>query len=228
MADEEAKAVQEASKAVGNITEAAKQFGGFIAKYISGPLEQGIGIYEDKLKFIRYERQLRLMKRTEELSAEYGLALPSRTVPMKIAIPIFQAASMEEDDYLQDKWASLLINASNAEMKNEIKRVHISILENLSALDVLTLDKIYSDDEDRREGIYIQDLPQGIDKGIAANIMEKMQNGPSKEIVLSLANLARLGCIDPTATYGGGVNFDVVTRTELGRDFIDACRLKHQ
>ncbi|MEI7375661.1 Abi-alpha family protein [Dickeya chrysanthemi] len=227
MADEEAKAVQEASKAVGKITEAAQQFGGFIAKYISGPLEQGIGIYEDKLKFIRYERQLRLMKRTEELSAEYGLELPSRALPIKIAIPIFQAASMEEDDYLQDKWASLLINASNAEIKREIKRVHISILENLSTLDVLVLDQIYSDNDDSVVEVYTKYLPQRIEAGMAENIMEKMQDGPS-EIVLSLANLARLGCIDPSPTYGGGPSFDVVTKTALGRDFIDACRLKHQ
>lgn len=61
MTDEEVKAVQEASKSVGKITKMAQQFCCFIAKYISGPLEQGIGIYEDKLKFIRYERQLLIL-----------------------------------------------------------------------------------------------------------------------------------------------------------------------
>ncbi|UCZ75339.1 DUF4393 domain-containing protein [Dickeya zeae] len=228
MADEEAKAVQEASKAVVKVTEAAQELGGFISKVILGPLEQGIGIFEDKLKYIRFERQLRLKRRVDELLFENGLSLPGKPVPLKIAIPLFQAASMEEDDYLQDKWATLLINATNESIEQEVKRAHITILENLSALDAQNLEMIYSDESMMKEGIYTENLPQKIEKGLFANIMEVHTKELSKEIILSLSNLARLGCIETTAAIGGGRNFDVVLRTQLGRDFVEMCRLPRQ
>ncbi|WP_246859289.1 Abi-alpha family protein [Dickeya oryzae] len=166
------------------------------------------------------------MKRTEELSAEYGLELPSRAVPIKIAIPIFQAASMEEDDYLQDKWASLLINASNADLKQEIKRVHISILENLSAMDVRVLDKIYS--VPVKEGHVITVVTTELPEDAFLSEDRVYEKKLSNEIVLSLSNLTRLGCIEPLMTAGAGHYFYEVLTTALGRDFMDACQLKHQ
>jgi hypothetical protein len=68
--DEEAKATQEIAKVAGKITGAARETGGFIARYIGDSLEQGIGIFEDKLKHMRWERQVRLMQRADEFLRE--------------------------------------------------------------------------------------------------------------------------------------------------------------
>jgi hypothetical protein len=47
---------------------------------------------------------------------------------MKIAIPIMQGATLEEDDLLQDRCAALLVNAGNASFSGEIRRSYASML----------------------------------------------------------------------------------------------------
>ena len=64
---ETAKAVQEVAKATGKAIDAGQKFGGFISRYVAGSIEQGMGIFEDKLKYMRWERQVRLMQRAEQL-----------------------------------------------------------------------------------------------------------------------------------------------------------------
>jgi hypothetical protein len=55
-------------------------------------------------------QQIRLLQRAKEMIDGTGLA-PKR-VPLKVLLPIFENASIEDDDDLQDRWAALL--ASNA------------------------------------------------------------------------------------------------------------------
>ena len=141
---ESAKAAQEIAKTTGKAVDAAREAGGFIARVISGPLEQGIGIFEDKLRYLRWERLVRLMQRESEVLKELGLQAPTRPVPLKIIIPLLQAASVEEDDALQDRWVNLLVNAANASCGIEIRRAYIVILEQISPLEAKILDVIYS------------------------------------------------------------------------------------
>ena len=115
---ETAKAVQEVAKTTGKAIDAGKEFGGFISRYIAGSIEQGMGIFEDKLKYIRWERQVRFMRRANQLMKQLGLTQPTRPIPLKLALPLFEAASLEDDDYLQDLWARLLVNAANAETES--------------------------------------------------------------------------------------------------------------
>ena len=140
---EEAKAVEEVAKTIGNAIDAAREAGGFLARYINGSLEQGIGIFEDKLKYMRWERQVRLMQKADEFLQARGLTQPARSVPIKIAIPIMQGGSLEEDDYLQDYYARLLANAADTNSETEVRRAFISILEDLAPNDAKALKKIY-------------------------------------------------------------------------------------
>ena len=107
------------------------------------PLEQAMGVVEDKLKYLRWERQVRLMEQANKFVAERGLSLPSRKVSLQIAIPLIQGGSLEENDFLQDRWAALLVNAADASSDTEVRRAFISILEDLTPLDALLLEKIY-------------------------------------------------------------------------------------
>ena len=59
---ETARATQEVAKTTSKAIDAGREMGGFVSQYISGPLEQSFGILEDKLKHIRWERKLRLIK----------------------------------------------------------------------------------------------------------------------------------------------------------------------
>lgn len=222
--EEESKAIQEVAKTTGKAIDAAREAGGFIAKFIAGSLEQGMGIFEDRLKYMRWERQLRLMRRAQEFLALLGLQAPTRPVPMKLVIPILQGASLEEDDSLQDRWAALLVNAANASFSSEVRRSYISILEELTPFDARILDILYSlpFEQSQHDGIATFDLPN------SAKVLdgkEKWIKPLTEEVVISLSNLARLGCLRPGMTWGGGESFGKVNPTVAGKAFVEACRI---
>lgn len=221
--EEEAKAVQEVAKTAGKVVDAARETAGFIARFVSGPLEQGMGIFEDHLRYMRWERQSRLMQRAQEFLRVGGLSAPTRPVPLKLLIPIMQGASLEEDDDLQDRWAALLVNAANANFRNEVRRSYAAILEQLTPLDARLLDVLYSlpFEQSQHDGIATAKLPK------YARIKEEKEHEfplPSEEIVISLSNLARLGCLRPGMTWGGGESFGRVNPTVAGKAFVEACR----
>ena len=223
---ESAKAAQEIAKASGKAIDAAKAAGGFIARYVAGSLEQGIGIFEDKLRYLRWERQLRLMKRAEEVLHSLGLETPSRAVPLKIAIPLLQAASIEENDELQDKWVNLLVNAANSGSGIEISRAYVEILEQISPLEARILDVIYSlpFENIHHDGVVTFDLPNSARPETKEDQTTEPPD-PSDEVKLALAKLARVGCLRQGSTWGGGENFRRVNPTLLGKSFVEACRL---
>jgi len=226
-ATEGAKAVQEVAKATGKGIDAAREAGGFIAKYIDGPLTEGIGIWTDKLKIYRWEQQVKLMQRATELLSQLGLSAPTRAVPLNIAIPILQEGSMQSDQGLQERWANLLVNAANAGSGIEIKASYISILKDMSSLDVRNLHAIYSLplNKIQEAGIWPGGLPESAEFFESRHSQLSYADIP-EEVVLSLGNLARLGCVSPATGWGGGQYFTHIYPTVLGRYFVTACTLQ--
>jgi hypothetical protein len=100
--EESAKAVQEAAKAAGKAVDLAGNFGGFLSKIFGGPLEQMSQMLEDKLMFHRGVRQLRLIRRYNEIRSEMNLPPTTKPVSFKFGVPLITAATPEDDDTLQD------------------------------------------------------------------------------------------------------------------------------
>lgn len=222
---DESKAIEEVAKTTGKAIDASRELGGFLSKYVGGSLEHAMGIVEDKLKYLRWERQIRLTERANTLLAERGLAQPSRKVPLQVAIPLIQAASLEEDDWLQDQWAALLVNAADAASHVEVRRAFISILEDLTPLDALLLKKIYSltGVPDVEADIWTTHLPDYITE----QKPDKENLRPPSHVEISLGNLARLGLITTAMAWGGFAIFSCVHRTVLGREFLGAIGHGH-
>ena len=145
MTGEGNKATEEVAKTAGKVVDATRELGGFISRYVGGPLEQAMGIFEDKLKYLRWERQIRLFDRATQFLHDRGLNEPNRAIPLQLAIPIMQGGSLEEDDALQDRWAMLLVNAADTEGP-AIRRAYAAILENLTPFDAAILDKLFDAD----------------------------------------------------------------------------------
>jgi hypothetical protein len=222
---ETAIAAQEIAKATGKVVDASREAGGFIAKVIAGPLEQGMGIFEDRLKYMRWERQVRFIQRSNAVMNELGLIQPTKQVPLKLAIPLFVGASLEDDDGLQDRWVNLLVNTVNAESGVEIRRVHLEILEQIGSVEAQILDSIYDlpFDQSRTGGVIVSGMPISV-RFPTTDSSE--YESPSGEIELALANLARLGCVLPIRLYGSGESFGRVNQTILGHSFVRACRIQ--
>ena len=217
---ETAKATQEVAKTTGKAIEASEKFGGFIAKYISASLEQGMGIFEDKLKYMRWERQVRLIDKTNKIMKSRALSEPLKTIPMKLAIPLFESASLEEDDFLQDKWAYLLANSVDEKFGIEIKRNHLTALENMTKLEVQIFDTISKNEIDsgltgEKLVVNLAEYPERLIKH-----EEKTEKHLSHELEASLNNLLRLGLLY-NETFGAFPNW--VRVTALGKELYYAC-----
>lgn len=218
------KAVTETAKTTGKAVDASRELGGFVARFIGGPLEQASGIAEDKLRYMRWERQVRLMKKAEEFLDQQGLQAPTRPVPMKVAIPILEAASMEEDDALQDIWARLLVNAADADSGMEVTRSLVTIIQDFGPLEAQLLQAIHDAPTSiYPNGILTTGLPHEyhVDK-------EGQTDLPSEPVQVVLWHLMRLGCIESAGTWDSLVGIQRVMITALGRALVRACTLKGQ
>ncbi len=221
--EESAKAVQEVAKTTSNAIDASREMGGFVSRFVSGPLEQGVGIIEDKLRYVRWERQQRLIKRSEEYIQQQGLSSPNKPLLLKNAVPLLEYATLEEDDYLQDMWARLLVNGTNKSTGINLERSFIEILSQLNSLEVNILEAIYSlpFEDANHEGIITAGLPY--EAVIVDKDRKEELEQPSKEVLLSLANLARIGCVRSPLMWGGGELFTLINPTLIGKEFVAAC-----
>jgi len=217
---ETAKATQEVAKTTAKAIAVSEKFGSFIAKYIAGSLEQGIGIFEDKLKYMRWERQVRLIDKADEIMSNRSLSEPAKAIPMKLAIPLFQSASLEEDDFLQDKWAYLLANSVDNNFSIEIKRNHLTALENMTKLEVQIFDTISKNEIDSEltgEKLAVNLAEYPIKLVLNG---EKSEKHLSHELEASLNNLLRLGLLY-NETFGAYPNW--VRVSALGKELYYAC-----
>ncbi len=215
--EEEAKAVSEVAKTAGQGIQAVSDFSKFVAQFIGGPLQQVSGMVEDHLWVVRQERRARLSVRLKESMAEFGMEAPTRRVEPKIALPILQAASYEEDDELQDMWVRLLVNAANADREIDVTRSLVSILQDFGTLEVQILNVLYSLDAliFDQAGVFSAGLP---DEVIHNHKGAKSPGLPAPRIEIAMANLARHGCVLPSVD-----GFSAVYPTTLGRNLYNAC-----
>ena len=223
--DEEAKAAQEIAKASREAIQATREAGGFVARFIEGPLSLASEIVQDRLRYARWERQQRLMLRANEFLKEAGISEPSRPVPLSVAVPLLEAASLEEDDQLQDVWARLLVNAANAESGVEVRRTFVSILQDMGSFEVRILDAIINAPDDlpnkNFNGIPTAELPEGY-----ASVGEMgWHPEPPDHIAIAVWNINRLGCIVPIMTTAG-LSIRTVYPTPLGVALVRACTIQ--
>jgi len=93
------------------IEEAFKVAKDFIGKLVNPALEEGGGLIKDNIAYWRFRNQINLSIKAKKFLEDKGIS-PKKVLP-KTLISILENGSLEEDDYMQNKWASLLANASN-------------------------------------------------------------------------------------------------------------------
>ena len=64
---ETAKATQEVAKTTGKAIEAAEKLGCFVSRLVGEPFEEVSGMFTDRLRFMRWERLVRLVDRYYEI-----------------------------------------------------------------------------------------------------------------------------------------------------------------
>ncbi len=126
------------------VETALKPFADLLEK-LAGPAAEEIGLtLKDHVQVFRLKRRLRLMRRTKQMLE--GAGIEPKKVPMKVLLPLVDAASIEETDELQDIWANMLANAAAGNDRGPgVEPVFPLILKELGIQEVKFLDQLYNE-----------------------------------------------------------------------------------
>ncbi|MBK9947175.1 MAG: DUF4393 domain-containing protein [Nitrospira sp.] len=130
--------------------EAAEKLGQFFSNVFGEPIKTSVGMLQDKLGVIRWERQLRLADRVKEILDQRRKEGNRVSVPPRMALPIIEAASIESDDFLQDLWANLLASAMNSVTAPKVRSAFVDIIKQLEPIDVKLLEFCYKKYREKR------------------------------------------------------------------------------
>jgi hypothetical protein len=126
-----AKATQEVAKTVREGLRATEKLGAFAARLVREPIESLVGILGDRLRYVRWTRQVRLVDKAEELIRERRLEGRLLPVPPKLALPVIENATLEEDDSLQDLWVRLLVAAADPSTSKSVRVAFVDVIRQL-------------------------------------------------------------------------------------------------
>jgi hypothetical protein len=204
--------------------QAVRDFGGWFGKHLDGPASEVAGILQDRLKFARATRVIRLAERFKlELDAA-GRPATMLSLPPNFSLPALEEGAMEEDDELQDLWARLLANACDPATGVSPRRSHITMLKEMTTFDAIVFEAIYSVPPDNgiKKAVLTYELPGRASDAKDASLDSLPK--PSHEVVVSISNLERIGAVKFGSTWGGGEVFDVVNQNVGGQELFKAIK----
>ena len=209
-------AVAEGSKLGVKTLESGEKFGGFITRLTGINDDSIIGIFNDRLQFYRWEKQCKM---ADKYNKKFGKQL-MQPIPPKFLIPIFENASLEDDEELQELWVNLLGSWTNVEYKAERRLTYVDIIKALTPQDAKILDTIYNYDKKNRRTEKIEN-EELFDTFATIKKDEVFKDLDDETYFLSIDNLIKLRCIKVANTWGGSPK--LVTITYLGIKFVEAC-----
>lgn len=186
MTEEESKAIQELAKATGKAIDASEKLGAFF-KQIFGDAFTEIGAsVHDWAMYFRYKNMIRISDKVEMIYKKRKIEGKTIPIPPRYAVPLLQSASIEDDESVQELWACLIANSTDPSKRIQANRLFINILSSLEPLDVSVL-KFLSGSQNR-----IRSAATG-ERNLFR--MSQVLNIDREELVISIQNLSRLGCI---------------------------------
>jgi len=223
-------------KTTESVAKAAQSFVDFINRILGQPLEElGAAFIADPLKRYRAENWLNWFPKIKGRMHESHLLSPGGKplrINIKLLTGIFEEATLESDDDLQDLWAGLLVSALDPDAP-VVRSAFITIVKDLSPIDARLLEALYA------AVLGVSGGGIAVIPDYADNIRERtgLSDGTYQE---SADNLRRLGLIDshkstveveaPKAGEFHAIDFatrdhgyDIVTLTRMGMSFMHAC-----
>ena len=227
--EEIVKAIQETARLGEKGLDTAEKSGNFIAKVFKGPIAEISGLITDKLRFIRWKRMVQVSEEVNQILENKGIK-ETRAVAPKIALPIFEDSSLEDDSNIQHLWNHLLANAMNPEFNDEIRYGFIEMIKSITGNEVKLLNDFYLILQNDGRLFPLNKLSQ---YNLKKEQLIKTLDISADQYVLSVNNLMRMQLIAPAILTGGikvGTEsitiykgMDVITMTPLGVKFVEAC-----
>jgi Abortive infection alpha len=199
ISDEQAKAIQEAIKALRGV-------GGFLKEILGTVPQDLIGYFGgDLLKVRRAENFARTIQKAKaRLDARNAVPEPPS---ISILLPLVVAAAEESRDELQDIWARLLAAAADPARAKSFRIQFIEVAKQMDPLDARVLEEVNKNQSG-------QWAPSGRD--VIKDTLKVSQD----EVLVSFENLTKVGCLSWPA-HGPHINPII---TSLGKLLMQAVR----
>ena len=203
MGDNPTDAIAPTARALEKVADVFHKLAGPVADELG--LLLGARVYEYRAKNL-----VAILKRTEAMFRKAGIT--PQMIPPRLALPALSAASTEDDENLQERWAALLANAASPDTAAGVLPCFSDILKQLTPPEVKFLDRACD-----LAGGWMITLPEGAAPvSEPAPIQGEFLGSLQKAMV---GNLERLGMIRRVLSREESYLF-----TELGRAFVKACR----
>lgn len=224
-----AKAIQESAKLGVKGLETADKAASFFAKVFKEPANEISGIITNRLRFIRWRRMVQMACDVNKILDEKKVE-DTRAVLPKIALPILEESSLEDDPNLQFLWNHLLANAMNPNFNDEIRYGFTEMIKNITGIEALILSNFYKTLEKENCLTPLSEIHNYTLK--KEQVIDGLKMSPDQYAV-SANNLMRMQLLSPAVLKGGlrmGTEqytifkgIDIVTLTPLGVKFVEAC-----
>jgi hypothetical protein len=137
-AEEIAKAVQSVARFGDKALETSQKVGGFFARVFKEPIAEVSGMVTDKLRFVRWQRLVAMSDEVNKILEDRGVR-ETKSVPPKLALPIFEESSLEHDPSLQYLWNHLLANAMDPKFNGELRYGFVDMIKNITGIEAKIL-----------------------------------------------------------------------------------------
>lgn len=101
------------------------------------------GIIADQVRYARLRNQLKILSKTDALikNSSYNV----RPVDLKVLVPLIETCSLEEDENIQDRWASMLANLATLDSDSFFNNNCVEVFGRLSPDEIAILDFCYEE-----------------------------------------------------------------------------------
>lgn len=112
----------------------------FLGKLITPTVEETGLLIKENITFWKFKHQVSMLNKAREHCLKHNIS--PKAISLKLLCPLLDSAALEEDEYLQDKWAILLSNMVDSEQNIE-NHVFPFLLSQISKTEFKVIEKIY-------------------------------------------------------------------------------------
>ncbi len=115
----------------------------FLKEILLDPLKDGVGVLKDRIESFRIQNRVDIVLKAKKAFENKGLKFPKK-IPIKDITTLLEYASFEDNDEMQNKWASLLVNTIDPNNKFNSNHVFSQLLNQLSVNEIYILNFLFS------------------------------------------------------------------------------------
>lgn len=238
--EEVAKAIQEGAKLGQDGVKLAHAIGHSFDHYFgSAAIEMGYWVH-DRVRLARLKIVGHQMDLVAKILTRRGVEKVSQ-IPFRVAAPLVEEMSLEDDEFLQRMWAGLLANSLDPGNDTEPRRNYVRILGGLDPLDAKLLSFLSRQGWELMKASWAPNANIRDDVGPQGFTVKRLSEElgvDESEVRASLLNLFSVGCIrdeldQPWESMGStsvGLRVDeakaIFRPTQTGFDLVKACEAK--